>query len=71
MGYRIVITKRAEELIEKLVNYLLFKIKNEQAAVHLLNEMDHIYGRLESNPLQFPICRDIYLESKLYRESYT
>ncbi len=68
MVYRITITVRAEELIDKLVNHLLFEIKSEQAAVHLLNGIEHVYDRLEDNPLQFPICRDVYLESKGYRE---
>lgn len=69
MGYKIIVTKRTEELIDKLVEHLLFKIKNEQAAVHLLDGIEKIYGRLEENPLQFPICRDIYLESKEFREA--
>ena len=40
MGYRITITKRAEALIDKLVKYLLFKLKNKQAGFHLLNGIE-------------------------------
>ena len=69
MVYRVIVTKRAEELIDKLVNYLLLKLKNKQAAFHLLDGIEKIYDRLEDNPLQFPICQDIYLESKGYREA--
>lgn len=68
MGYKVIITKRAEELIDKLLNYLLLNLKNKQAAFHLLDAIEKIYDRLEENPLQFPICQDIYLESKGYRE---
>lgn len=69
MVYRLVVTERAAELIDKLVNHLLYEIKSEQAAFHLLNEIQKIYDRLEENPSQFPICRDIYLASKGYREA--
>lgn len=44
MDYKLIITERAEELLENLVNYLLFKIKNQQAAVHLLNGVERLYG---------------------------
>ena len=63
------ITERAEQLLDRLVYYLLFQLKNEQAASHLLDEVTRIYERLEENPFQFPECRDVYLKSKQYREA--
>ena len=69
MAYRLAITERAAELIDKLVSHLLYEIKSEQATIHLLNEIQKIYDRLEENPMQFPICRNIYLASKGYREA--
>lgn len=52
-----------------MVNYLLFKIKNQQAAVHLLNGVERLYGYLENNPFQFPLCRDSHLSYRGYREA--
>jgi len=69
MAYNLIITEYAEELIDKLIYYLLFRIKNEQAASHLLNGLEHIYSRLEDSPLQFPICHDTNLACKGYREA--
>ena len=69
MAYKLVITERAEQLLDRLVYYLLFQIKNEQAAAHLLDEVSSIYERIEENPFQFPECRDAYLKSKQYREA--
>lgn len=69
MAYRLIITEHAEELIDKLILYLMFHLKNEQAASHLLSGLEHIYSRLEVNPLQFPICKDKYLAAKEYREA--
>lgn len=69
MVYKLIITERAEELLEECVRYLIYKLKNDQAAGHLLDGMDKIYSRLEENPYQFPECRDRYLNSLKYREA--
>lgn len=69
MHYKVIITERAEELLDKLVNYLLLNIKSRQAAVHLLDSIQKLYGCLEDNPFQFPISKDIYLSNKGYREA--
>lgn len=37
MAYRLIITDRAEELLDQLVSHILFKFKNEPAAKHLLD----------------------------------
>ena len=43
MEYRLVITEHAEELLDNLIYYLLYKLKNEQAAKHLLNGVENVY----------------------------
>ena len=69
MDYKLIITERAEELIDNLIYYLLFELKNEQAATHLLNELENVYDRLEYNPWQFPLSHDRHLAVKGYREA--
>jgi plasmid stabilization system protein ParE len=69
MAYRVIITDRAEELLDQLVNYILLKFKNEQAAKHLLDDIEQLYDRLEDNPYQFADCRDPFLKSKRYKEA--
>lgn len=69
MTYKLVITERANELLDNLVNYLLKSFNNKQAAIHLLDSVERIYERLEENPLQFPLSRDPYLSNKGYRET--
>ncbi len=69
MAYKLVVTEHADELLDNILHYLLYQLKNEQAAKHLLDEIDNIYNRLEENPLQFPISRDTYLTNKGYREA--
>lgn len=69
MNYRLIITERAEELLDGLVLYLLRRLKSKQAAAHLLDSVDQVYDRLEENPNQFPFCKDDYLAHKGYREA--
>lgn len=69
MAYRLVITEHADELLDKLVYHLIYRLKNEQAAKHLLDGVDNVYDRLETNPEQFPVCRDAFLAKRGYHEA--
>lgn len=69
MAYKLIITKHTDELLDNIVYHLLYRLKNEQAAIHLLNGIENVYNRLEENPQQFPFCRDKYLASKDYHEA--
>ncbi len=69
MAYKLVVTEHADELLDRILRYLMYQLKNEQAAVHLLDEMKDIYDRMEKKPLQFPVSRDTYLADKGYHEA--
>lgn len=69
MAYKLVVSKHADELLDNLVYHLIYKLKSEQAARHLLNGIENIYERLEENPLQFPFSRDTFLAGKGYHEA--
>ena len=42
MVYSLMITDRAEELVDNLVGYLMNKLKNPDAALHLIDELDAV-----------------------------
>lgn len=69
MAYKLIITEHADKLLDNILHYLIYQLKNEQAAKHLLNEINKIYNRLEENPLQFSLSRDTYLAKKGYHEA--
>ena len=69
MIYRLNITKNADELLDHLVYYLTYCLKNKQAARHLLDGIDMIYDNLIENPYQYPLCIDQYLAKKYYRNA--
>ena len=60
MDYKLVISEHADELLDNIVYYLLYRLKSEQAVRHLLEGIDGIYDRMETNPFQFPLSRDAY-----------
>ncbi len=69
MAYKLIVTEHADELLDNILHYLLYRLKNEQVAKHLLDGIGNVYDRLEENPLQFPLSRDTYLAHKGYREA--
>lgn len=69
MAYKLIITEHANELLDNLIYHLLYQLQNEQAARHLLNEIESVYERLAENPLQFPLSQDTYLAGKDYHEA--
>lgn len=64
MIYSLIVTEHADELLDNLVYHLLFRLKNQQAAKHLMDGIEDIYDRLKENPQQFPLSRDAYLSGK-------
>ena len=66
MDYKLKITEHAQELLDQLIYHLIYNLNNDQAAKHLLDEVEKIFDRLEENPEQFPKYKDKYLEEKGY-----
>ena len=54
---------------DNLVYHLIYRLKNKEAAKHLLDSVESIYDRLVENPYQFPKSRDMYLAKKGYYEA--
>ena len=69
MAYKLIITEKAEEHLDNHVHHLIYKLKNNQAVVHLLDSIGKIYDRLEENPFQFSESRDVNLQRGGYQEA--
>ena len=69
MAYKLIVTERADEQIERLTAYLIIKLKNTDAATLFLDELETIYNHLEENPFQFSEGREEYLFLRGYREA--
>lgn len=69
MDYKLQITDRAVELLGRIIDYLVSRLKNPTAARKLLTEIEAIYSHLESEPYIYPPCDDPFLKSKGYRKA--
>ena len=69
MAYKLIVSEHTDELIDGLVGYLVKKLKNPDAALHLMDGLESIYERLAESPMQFPESSDDFLRSRGYREA--
>ena len=69
MAYNLLLSDRTDEQIDACLSYMIHKLKNPQAAVHLLDGISEVYDRLEENPYQFSDSGDEYLRRHAYKEA--
>lgn len=69
MKYKLIITERAEELLDRILNYIIYRLKNPQATGNLLIEIGHVYDNLECNPWMYTYLEDFFLKSRGYRKA--
>lgn len=69
MSYNVIATDEMDMLLDKCVRYLLIKLKNQQAAKHLLDGVSEIYDVLENNPNIYRVSNDPILEEFNYHEA--
>jgi len=69
MQYRLIITERAEEHLDNILHYIVYKLKNPQAAGNLISEITHVYDNLEENPKIYAYCEEHFLKAKGYRKA--
>ena len=57
MDYRVVVTKEAEDDLERFIKYLIIEKKSKQAAENLLNDYDVTIESLEHVAGSLKLCR--------------
>ena len=67
MDYRIVVTKDAEEDLERFIKYLLFEKENIQAAQNVLNDYDATIESLKHVAGSLKLCDNPKLRQMEYR----
>ncbi len=68
MGYELMITEQAANLLDNLLYYLSTRF-GSQSVEHLLKGVSSVYDCLERNPYQFPQCEDYFLNRRGYRKA--
>ena len=60
MGYKLVISERAERHIDNIIHYVVNTLKNTGAAEAILSDIDEAYNRLEYMAEIHGYCNDYY-----------
>lgn len=68
MGYKVVMTKAAQEDLESYIQYLLFEKKNEQAASNLLDDFEATKWSLSYMAGSLKLCENPRLREWGYRK---
>lgn len=68
MNYNLIITKRAQALLDHILYYIMNQSKDPETAKMLMNELSHVYDNLEYNPKMYTYAKDTYLKSRGYRK---
>lgn len=69
MKYKLIVTQRAEEHLDHILNYIINYLKNPQAAVNLMNEIEQVFVNIEDRPKMYAYSEDAFLKSKEYRKA--
>lgn len=67
MDYKVVVTKDAEEDLERFIQYLIFEKKNLQAAENVLNDYDSTIESLRHVAGSLKLCDNPRLHQLKYR----
>ena len=67
MDYKVVLMDGAEEDLDRFINYLLFKKKNRQAAINLLNDFEKTKITLMNVAGSLKLCDNPRLRALGYR----
>ena len=68
MTYEVVVTGQAEAQLDNMINHVLFRFNNREAAINILDDVQKTYEKLEYAVSAIQLCEDPYLESKGYRK---
>ena len=68
MDYKLIISERADQHIDKIVDYVVNELNNPGAAKAILDDIEEAYSKLEYMADTFAYCYDPYLADKGYRK---
>ena len=67
MDYKVIFTENAMEDMDSIVEYLIFHLRNKQAACHFIDSIENGKFVLSNSAESFQLCLIPRLQSKGYR----
>ncbi|MCM1159481.1 MAG: hypothetical protein NC300_12525 [Bacteroidales bacterium] len=68
MTYKIVVSERANMHLDNILSYIVYKLKNKQAARAVYDDVKNMYDKLEYMAGSVALCEDSYLAEKGYHK---
>ena len=68
MGYKLIISVEAKKHLDNIISYIVFRLKNPEAALLLLDSVNKAYSDIETFPEAWALCNDSFLSDKGYRK---
>ncbi len=65
--YKIIVTEPAQKDINDALSYITYELKNKQAAITLLDEIEKTVDSLTEMPSRQPLLKDDYLKKEGFR----
>ena len=69
MAYKLLISDRAHEQLDSIIEYVAVKLSNPTAAAAILSDIEDVYDRLTEMPESMPLCDDPFLAFRNYRKA--
>ncbi|MDE6942984.1 MAG: type II toxin-antitoxin system RelE/ParE family toxin [Lachnospiraceae bacterium] len=67
MEYDIVLSVQAQTHFREIINYLIYELQNQQAAISVADDFDETIARLSHVAGSLKLCDDSVLRAKGYR----
>ena len=61
IAYKVIVTENAAQQVENILDYIIYRLHNEKAAIEILNEIEATYKSLEYLADSMAFCYDSYL----------
>lgn len=68
MDYNVVVSPRAQALLDRIIDYIVNQLKNPIAAMAVLDDIEEAYRILGSSAPAFRLSNDSYLAAKGYHK---
>jgi addiction module RelE/StbE family toxin len=69
MVYKLVVSKDAHRDIDEITSYIALELKNAQAAIAFLDDVEKSYRNVAENPFMYSLCNDERLRKDGYRKT--
>lgn len=68
MGYKLLVTQKAEQDVDSILSYIMNELGNPAAAVKLMTDIEERYDRLEEQPKMYAECTQPLPRARHYRK---